>query len=216
VGPVKTGLLLVPVALALLAASSSPGSAASCRAPADADPHVAPDGSYVLFRRITRGCAPGASVWLSDLAGHNLRQLVGPATSIGRVSWRRDGLVSVTVRSQTLLLSPRGLVARRLQVADPFWAPDAVQAAYAADGEIFLWPGDVMLPGRDNRIGSSDSWASRSDRIAYVDSRAAVPEATPSTSSIRTEPGCAGSRRDPRAAASASSSQRSTAMDRSG
>src|SRR6266487_2167918 len=109
---VKRGLLLllaVPVSLGFIAGSDATARGPVCAVPkvaADGAPEISPNGSFVLFRRREPGCPLRASVWRSDLAGRHLLRVLRPTVLLGRVSRRRDGLISATqtTRRLTVLL----------------------------------------------------------------------------------------------------------------
>jgi Tol biopolymer transport system component len=171
---VKRGLLAllaVPVSLGVIAGASGAARPPACLVPkvaADGAPEISPDGRFVLFRRREPGCPLRASVWRSDLAGHHLLRVLRPTVLLGRVSWRRDGLISATLttRRLTVLLSTVGAVLGRVPITDPFWAPDSTHAGYIQDGQIYLWPGAAIVGGGPNLV-SAPTWSPDSTKIGY-------------------------------------------------
>jgi Tol biopolymer transport system component len=135
---------------------------------ADGAPEISPNGGFVLFRRREPACPLRSSVWRSDLAGHHLVRILKPTVLLGRVSWRRDGLVSasLTMRRLTVLLSTAGTVVDRVPITNPFWAPDSTHAGYVQDGQIYLWPGAAIVGSGPNLV-SAPTWSPDSSAIAY-------------------------------------------------
>jgi WD40-like Beta Propeller Repeat len=170
---VKRGLRLLlaaPVAVGLMVGAGAAAPRPVCAVPkaaADGAPEISPGGTFVLFRRRESGCPLRASVWRSDLAGHHLAGVLKPTVLLGRVSWRRDGLISATLtRRLTVLLTTAGAVIGRVPITDPFWAPDSTHAGYVQDGQIYLWPGAVIVGGGPNFV-SPPTWSPDSTGIAY-------------------------------------------------
>jgi dipeptidyl aminopeptidase/acylaminoacyl peptidase len=154
----------------LAGGAGSPAHAGVCPVPriaADESPRVSREGSFLLFTRREGGCPLRRSVWLADLRGRQLRRLAKPAFGVG-ASWRADGLINISRPTGSTLLGTDGSVHGHVPIQFPFWAPDSEHAAYGDHTQIRFWPGETLVPGRDNYIGSMQPWSPTGDRLSYI------------------------------------------------
>jgi Tol biopolymer transport system component len=126
----------------------------------DSTPAVSPDGSTLAFVRATG--PEGADIFLSDLAGGNLRRLTFDDRTIRGIAWTADGqdVVYAANRADGWRLwrlpayggSPRDIAMAGAQAQYPAIAPQGRRLAYTDNPSVSgIWRGALGAPDSDER-----------------------------------------------------------------